>query len=125
MIDLYTSRRKAFLECEYWKQIDNDYIVPNSQIEYEQIPNGFFMAEIVSNVSVGNNEIYNVFMTQVKNLTITTCDDVSDLSVNDIVKINGENTIFRVENINLVPMKKQTQFIGKENSFQYTITLRG
>ena len=125
MIDLYTSRRKAFLECEYWNQMENEYIVPASQIEHEQIPSGFFTAEIVSNLSEANQTIENVFLLQETSLTITTFDDISDLKINDIVKINDGQQIFRVDTINKEPLKKQTQFFLNGSSFQYFIKLRG
>ena len=125
MIDLYTSRRKAFLECEYWKQMENDYIVPASQIEHELIPSGYFNAEIVNNLSENNQTIENVFMLKETSLTVMTFDDVSDLEINDVVKINGNKMPFRVETINKEPIKKQTQFMVVDVAYQYFIKLRG
>lgn len=125
MIDLWTSRRKAFLECDYWKQNENEYIVFGNQIEYENFPSGFFKAEFVTKINDANQNLENSFLLKETSFTISTYDDVSNLEINDIVRINGEEKKYRVNSINKSPTKKQTQFLIDKVSYQYFINLRG
>lgn len=122
MIDLYTSRREHFLECEYWSQDENDY-VKISEIAYKISPTGTFLAKEEGAYTNENQVLSEIFMLREKNVVVSTFDDVSDLKRNDIVRINEE--MYRVEDIQVTPVNKQRQFMNSGYSKKYYISLRG
>jgi len=122
MIDLRTSRRDYFLHCAYWNQLEEDYIT-DDRIVYETEPNGFFYAKELSSYNVSSNIIGGVFMAKSVRLTIETRDDVHNLNRNDIVVIDEKP--YRVEDIQIAPVKKQRQYGKIANSNSYTISLVG
>lgn len=123
MIDLRTSRRDYFLHCEYWSQIEDENYVETNEIIHSRIPTGTFYAKELNAYTIESQNISNLFMAESKNITIHTFDDVSDLQRNDIVKI--DDVVYRVDNIQKTPVKKQRQFLRNSYSMSYTISLRG
>ena len=123
MIDLWQSRRDAFVPVEYWSQIDNEDLVSNSQISYNRLPTGTFMAKEVSSFTDDSQVVGETLMYDENTVNIYTRDKVSDLRVNDIVKYEGK--IYRVDNIQKNYVKKQRQFMKREASAEYFISLRG
>lgn len=123
MIDLWQSRRDAFVPVEYWSQIDNEDLVSNSQISYNRLPTGTFMAKEVSSFTDDSQVVGEALMYDENTVNIYTRDKVSDLRVNDIVKYEGK--IYRVDNIQKNYVKKQRQFMKREASAEYFISLRG
>lgn len=122
MIDLRTSRRDYFLHCAYWNQLEEDYI-PNNEIVHLKEPDGFFSAKEVNTYRITSQVISGLFMAEQVNVTIETRDDVHNLKRNDLVSVDEK--IYRVEDIQEAPVKKQRQF-GKINySKSYVITLQG
>lgn len=122
MIDLKTSRRDYFLHCAYWSQNEEEYI-GDDKIVYEKDPTGYFYAKELSSYNISSNVVVGVFMARSVRVTIETKDDVSNLRRNDIVII--DNKIYRVEDIQITPVKKQRQFLRQNNSNIYTISLVG
>lgn len=122
MIDLKTSRRDYFLHCAYWSQNEEEYI-DDDKIVYEKDPTGYFYAKELSSYNISSNVVVGVFMARSVRVTIETKDDVSNLRRNDIVII--DNKIYRVEDIQITPVKKQRQFLRQNNSNIYTISLVG
>ena len=62
-------------------------------------------------------------MAEAITVSIFTEDDISSLKRNDIVEFDGE--IYRVEEIQKAPYKKQRQFMKEGYSCSYYISLRG
>ena len=123
MIDLWQSRRDAFVPVEYWSQIDNEDLVSNSQISYNRLPTGTFMAKEVSSFTDDSQVVGETLMYDEITVNIYTRDKIDDLRVNDIVKYEGK--IYRVDNIQKNYVKKQRQFMKREASAEYFISLRG
>ena len=123
MIDLRTSRRDYFLYCTYWSQIENEDLVANNEIIHTKIPTGSFYAKEVNSYTIESDVVASVFMAESTTITIETADDVSDLRRNDIVKIDDK--VYRVDNIQKTPIKKQRQFLRNSYSMNYVISLRG
>lgn len=122
MIDLKTSRRDYFLHCAYWSQNEEEYI-GDDKIVYEKDPTGYFYAKELSSYNVSSNVVNGVFMAKSVRVSIETKDDVSKLARNDIVMF--DNKIYRVEDIQTIPIKKQRQFMRNSYSNSYTISLVG
>jgi hypothetical protein len=123
MIDLWQSRRDVFVPVEYWSQIDNEDLVSNSQISYNRLPTGTFMAKEVSSFTDDSQVVGEALMYDENTVNIYTRDKIDDLRVNDIVKYEGK--IYRVDNIQKNYVKKQRQFMKREASAEYFISLRG
>lgn len=124
MIDLNTSRRDMYLKCTYWSKDEDENYVDNSEIVYEKIPSGFFSAKEINSYQISNQVIDVAFMTEQQNINIITYDKISNLKINDIVKISGNDTIYRVDDIQIIPNKKQ-RFFNKSNfSKTHYITLK-
>lgn len=123
MIDLWQSRRDVFVPVEYWSQIDNEDLVSNSQIVYERLSSGTFMAKEVSSLTDDSQVVGEAIMYDEKTVNIYTRDKIDNLRVNDIVKYEGK--IYRVDNIQKNYVKKQRQFMRRKASAEYFISLRG
>ena len=123
MIDLYTSRRDKFLECEYWSQEENPDYVESSEIAYKGTPTGSFVAKEANSYNVENQVIGELFMVESVTVVLITEDDVSNLKRNDIVKFDDKE--YRVDNIQIAPKKKQRQYLRDKYSKEYYISLRG
>ena len=123
MIDLWQSRRDAFVPVEYWSQIDNEDLVSNSQISYNRLPTGTFMAKEVSSFTDDSQVVGETLMYDEITVNIYTRDKIDDLRVNDIVKYEGK--IYRVDNIQKNYVKKQRQFMKREAREEYFISPRG
>lgn len=123
MIDLWQSRRDLFNEVEYWSQVANEDLVSNSQLVYNRMPTGSFMAKEISSYSLDSQVVGETVMFDDTSVTLYTRDKIEDLKVNDKVRYNGK--FFRVDNIQKNYVKKQKQFIKGQISTEYYITLRG
>lgn len=124
MIDLWTSRRDKFLECKFWSQdMAEENGVDNDEIAYKLSPSGSFYAKEMNSYNFSNQILADVFMAESITITVFTEDDVSCLKRNDIIEFDGE--IYRVEEIQKTPYKKQRQFLKQGYSNGYFIALRG
>ena len=123
MIDLWQSRRDVFSPVEYWSQIDNEDIVSNSQIAYEILPSGTFMAKEMSSITNDSQVVGESIMYDENTVNIYTRDKIEKLRINDLVKYDGR--LFRVDNIQKNYVKKQKQFMKSQTSAEYFISLRG
>lgn len=122
MIDLWTSRRKKFINCVYYKKVENERYVSNNVLLHDYVPSGEFTAEILGSKNISVQVEGEAFMMKQKSLTIETNDKIEDLEENDIVKIKNET--WRVDDIKITSVIKQTQFSITESK-NYIITLRG
>lgn len=125
MIDLKTSRREMYLKCTFWSQDENEDYVENSEIVHERIPSGYFFAKEINSYQVNSQVIGESFLTDQESISILTYDKIDDLKINDIVRINGRDKIYRVDDLQVTPSKKQRFFNTTDFSKTYYITLRG
>ena len=124
MIDLYTSRRDKFLECKFWSQDKNPYHdISDAEIVYNISPSGTFYAKELNPYTISNQVIAESFMLESKSVSLFTEDGVDELRENDIVEFDDE--VYRVDEIQVVPYKKQRQFLRGRFSCGYIISLRG
>lgn len=125
MIDLWKSRRKSYLNCYYWERDENDDYTERSEIVYKKEYSGFFTAEEMNSLTISSQVIGETFMLPEESLTILTNDRIDGLKENDIVKIDGREKCYRVENIQRAPDKKQRFFTKNGYSASHYISLRG
>ena len=124
MIDLWTSRRDKFLKCKFWSQDEaEENGVDDAEIAYKLSPSGSFYAKEMNSYNFSNQILADVFMAESITITIFTEDDVNALKRNDIIEFDGE--VYRVEEIQKTPYKKQRQFLKQGYSNGYFIALRG
>lgn len=118
-VDIFTSRRTNFEECEYWlRDINAD---PSEIIYKTRKSNGCFNAKI-SNPETFSNNAVGVFMFDTKNLMIETYDDIDEVKVNDVVKFN--DCFYMITQIQKYPIRKNTQFHSEQQFITY-LSLRG
>ncbi len=125
MIDLCMGRRTSFLECEFWS-VDERDLIPADQICHTRIPTGMFFAKEINSYSTENQIIESSFMAEQKTVTLETHDNIKTpvpLKRNDIVKFNDE--VYRVDKLQVNPVRKQNQYMQINNSNITYITLRG
>ena len=131
--DIFTSRRNQFNECWYWCRTEDDierdidlttlvYIDDElNEMIYERSPNGSFMASEINSYDTNNQVVANSFMFDQNFATLQTNDDVSELSINDLVVFDNE--VWRVSSISKQKKKKQNQF-SKFVSYKTFISLK-
>lgn len=122
MIDLWSSRRDKFIECEYFSQNESDYI-ENDEIAHNVKADGVFFASEVGPRTSGSQVIAELFMVEEVSAVLKTEDDISKLKKNDIVRYEGKS--YRVENVQKTTMNKQRNFLRKSYSATYYVSLRG
>lgn len=96
--------------------------VSHDELVYKRFPTGKFRAKEVNTISIGS-QITDSFMTEETTLVLQTNDNISNLNRNDIVKYDDK--IYRVENVQKEPIKKQKQYKRKNVSCSYYISLKG
>ena len=119
-VDIFSSRRDYFEECEYWLRKDSEN--PNELIYNVRQSDGFFDAKLSNPETFGKDVIGGVFMFDTMRLTLETRDDIRTMRANDIVKYNG--VFYMVEDIQKRPQRKNTQF-HSDITYIYYISLRG
>lgn len=131
MLDIWTSRRGNFIECEYWLKEDFvmdtnlvDFIKnPDDELVYQREPDGVFFAKELNAYTQDSQQIGETFMARRETITLETSDDISNLKRNDIVKFNDKR--YRVDSIQKVPFKNQRQFLANSQSYTYYLSLKG
>lgn len=119
-IDIFTSRRTNFEECEYWlRDVNAD---PNELVYKTRRSNGTFYAKISNPETSGQNVLGGVFMFDTKNLMLETFDEIEEVKVNDVVKFNG--SFYIITQIQKYPVRKNTQFHNEQQYITY-LSLRG
>lgn len=88
-IDIMTSRRGYFEECQWWKrdedeELDNDELVMNHQ------PQGIFYAKEIIPEQNSSNKFYGVIMLNRDTVTIKTNDDILGIERGCLVKYQQE-----------------------------------
>lgn len=125
MIDLWKSRRKSYLTCYFWERDEDEDYVERNELVYNRAYTGCFYAEEVNSLNISSQIIGDSFLVPEETLMILTNDRIDGLKENDIVKIEGRDKIYRVENIQRAPDKKQKFYNKSEHSASHYISLRG
>ncbi|WP_281512135.1 hypothetical protein [Mammaliicoccus vitulinus] len=123
MIDLWTSRRDTFIECEYWSQNEDEDIVNLNEIQYLKNPTGIFYAKESNAYLEDDSDINNTFLVQNNTVTLMTRDNISDLKRRDLVRYEGK--MYMVTSISKVKNRNQMQYLRHNYSCTYYINLRG
>lgn len=118
MRDLFTSRREYFERCVYWALDEEEYIKDN-EIAYQMLPTGFFNAKQVSGEENTPQVVGGAFMFDSNTITLKTNDYIEDIKKNFLVEYKEE--VWRVVNVQKVPIRKENQF---HNKIKYTYYLR-
>lgn len=109
-VNLFTSRRTNFLECEYWLVSKDERDKDKSQLTHEKASYGTFYAKIENSIENTSSVIAQAFLFDSTNLSISTNDIVEGMKKNCLVKVTGFEGIWRVESMNKVPIKSNYQF---------------
>lgn len=119
-VDIFSSRRDYFDECEYWlrKKSDN----PNELVYNDRRPDGYFDAKMSNPENFGTDVVGGVFMFDTNSVMIETNDDVFMLKPNDVIKFRGN--IYMITDIQKKPLRKNNQYTNELN-YKYYISLRG
>ena len=84
-IDIFTSRRTNFEECEYWlRDVNAD---PNELVYKTRRSNGTFYAKISNPETSGQNVLGGVFMFDTKNLMLETFDEIEALGATKVLEV--------------------------------------
>ena len=110
-VDIFTSRRDNFLECEYWlvNQKITDPNFDREKIVNNNMPSGKFFAKYESAIENNNSVIGQTFMFSKTETSISTEDCVDDIKRNALIRIN-KGLIWRVDSISQKPIKNNFQF---------------
>lgn len=122
-IDLFTSRRVNNLKCEYWNLTNSNLDVDRNKFVYENKPSGFFTATEGGEYSESSQRS-SVFLVDTNSLSLITSDDISDLKVQSIIKIDGNKKLWRVVSISKTPIKR-ISYLSNDSRFTYYLTLKG
>ena len=113
-INLRTSRRVNFNKCAYWNRKDKD--VDKEEYAHNNAVNGYFYAKEVSPITKNKNVVNGLFMVDRNQTTLYTTDRIN-IESGDIVKYNDD--LWRVVDIQEVPIKKQSQFMHQVDCETY------
>lgn len=122
-VNIFTSRRTNFLDCEYWLVEKNDLTKDKSLLTHENTPEGTFSAKIENVIENSSSVVAQTFIFDSNTLSISTTDFIPGLKRNCLVKINQLEGIWRVDNINQSPIRNNYQF-DSELTFKTYIQLR-
>ena len=122
-IDLFTSRRVNNLNCEYWNLTNSNLDIDRNKFVYENKPSGFFTATEGSEYSESSQRS-SVFLVDTNSLSLITSDDISELKVHAIIKIDGNKKLWRVVSISKTPIKR-ISYLSNDSRFTYYLTLKG
>lgn len=122
-VNIFTSRRTNFLDCEYWLVSKDDLQKDKSKLTHENTPEGAFNAKIENSVENSSSVIAQTFLFDSNTLSISTTDLVPGLKRNCLVKIKQLEGIWRVESINQIPIRVNYQF-DTEITFRTYLQLR-
>ena len=122
-VNIFTSRRTNFLDCEYWLVSKDDLQKDKSILTHEKAPEGTFYARIENSVEDSSSVIAQTFLFDSSTLSISTTDCVPGLKRNCLIKIDKIPGIWRVESANQVPIKEVYQF-DSDIAFRTYIQLR-
>ena len=122
-VNLFTSRRTNFLECEYWLVSKDERDKDKSKLTYEKAPEGTFYAKIENSIENASSVIAQAFLFDSTNISISTTDCVDNLKRNCLIKVENFDGIWRVDSVNRVPIRGNYQF-STDIQFRTYIQLR-
>ena len=91
-IDIFTSRRVNNLNCEYWNLTNSNLDIDRNKFVYENKPSGFFTATEGGEYSESSQRS-SVFLVDTNSLSLITSDDIRELKVHAIIKIDSNNEL--------------------------------
>ena len=109
-----------FDKCKYWA-VDEEEYVDENEITHLFEPSGYFDAKQINAIENSPQVISGVFMFDSNRTTIQTNDDVEDIQKNYLVEFRNE--IWRVENVQRTPIRKNYQF-SEEVTYTYYLRLK-
>ena len=122
-IDIFTSRRVNNLNCEYWNLTNSNLDIDRNKFVYENKPSGFFTATEGGEYSESSQRS-SVFLVDTNSLSLITSDDIRELKVHAIIKIDGNKKLWRVVSISKTPIKR-ISYLSNDSRFTYYLTLKG
>lgn len=122
-IDIFTSRRANNLECEYWNLTSSNLNIDRNKFVYENKPTGFFTATEGSEY-VESSQRSSVFMVDTNSLSLVTSDDIQEMKMNALVRIDGKEKLWRVVSISKAPLKRLS-YLSNDLRFTYLLSLKG
>jgi len=123
-VDLFTSRRTNFLDCEYWLVAKDDFNKNKNVLTHENLPQGEFSAMIENSYENTTSVISDSFMFDKNSLLISTQDCIDGLKKNCLVKTTdyfGNEVVWIVDSVGFKPIRGNYQF---ELKFKAYIQLR-
>lgn len=121
VIDIYHTRRTNYKLCYYYKRDESVRVGDASKWILENKPKGLFYAKPESEASLRRNQIQSEFMLNKNTITISSEDEINDLSPDDLILYNGKS--WSVVDIQRKLHLKETQFSSEEHYTTY-ISLR-
>ena len=118
-INLRTGRRSNFNKCYYWNREDKN--VDKEEYAHSNKANGYFYAKELAPIINSKNIVNGTFMFDRNQTTLQTSDSIK-IESGDIVKYQGE--LWRVVDVQIKPIKNQTQFIRKPDNITYLQLVR-
>ena len=118
-IDLFTTRRTYFYQCNYWRVDDLNKNI--NELVNEQKPTGRFYAKKENAETNQGNVVGGAFMFDANSITISTADDI-DIQKNDAVLFDGE--VWRVRDVQSNEIEKQAQLRRKPSRKTYISLIR-
>lgn len=107
--NLFTSRRTNFIKCEFWNVKKAN--VDKNEIVNEENPIGTFYAKIENNtISNSTNIVGQNFAFDSNNMSISTNDYIPEMKRNCIVRLEGFDGLWRVDNVEKVQLRSNYQF---------------
>ena len=122
-VDVFTSRRTNFLDCEYWVVAKGEEQKDKSILMHERQKSGVFSAGIDGVEENSNSVIVQTLLFDSNSVTISTDDDISDIKKNAIVLMVDTGLIWRVDRVSKLPIRTNYQF-DNTISYKYYLDLR-
>lgn len=122
-VDVFTSRRTNFLDCEYWIVAKGEEQKDKSILMHEKQKSGVFSASIDGAEENSNSVIAQTLLFDSNSVTISTDDDVSDIKKNTIILMVDTGLIWRVDRVSKLPIRTNYQF-DNMISYKYYLDLR-
>lgn len=120
-IDIYHSRRTNYEECWYWIRDERVSVGDLSQWILKNKSNGMFYAKEENSMYNQENPVVNAMMFDKNIITLSTEDDVDDLTRGCVVLYDGKPWI--VDNVQRILHRKESA-LSNEKHYRSIINLR-
>ena len=120
-IDIYHSRRTDYELCYYWIREEKSNLTDLSQWILKNKYSGMFYAKEENSLSNQENPIANTIMFDKNIISLSTEDDVDDLTRGCIILYDGK--AWMVDNVQRIIHHKESQF-SVEKHYKTIINIR-